>query len=316
MTEPTTARRRNSASSRAAHGRDRLLAGAVVDRRLAPRINAWYRATARDFPWRAPGTSPWAILLIEVMAQQTQIERAGAAWAEWLERWPAPADLAAASPAEVLRAWDRLGYPRRALALHRAAQAIVERHGGEVPADVEALLALPGIGPYTAAAVAAFAFGIRTPVVDTNVRRVLARTVLGIAGLAPNARRDLELMADALPATPAAARTFNAAAMELGALVCTARAPSCGSCPVAELCAWRAAGYPAPEAAPRRQPRFAGSDREARGLVMAALRASSVPVTRAELDRLVAEPSRIDRALDGLLADGLAVSADGGYALP
>ncbi len=291
-------------------------AALAVSPLLPRRINAWYRRNARDFPWRAPGTTPWAILLIEVMSQQTQIERAAAAWADWVARWPDPAALAAASQADVLRAWDRLGYPRRAIALHRAAAAIVERHGGEVPADLDALLALPGIGPYTAGAVAAFAHGRRTPVVDTNVRRVLARTVLGVAGLEPNARRDHELMSAVLPRDAAAARTFNAAAMELGALVCTARAPRCEACPVAAACAWRQAGYPAQEAVGRRQPRFDGSDRQVRGRIMAALRGAAGPVARSVLDRTAEDPRQVERALDGLLADGLAVSVAGGYALP
>ncbi|HWL59692.1 MAG TPA: A/G-specific adenine glycosylase [Microbacteriaceae bacterium] len=284
--------------------------------RLARRINAWYRRHARPFPWREPDTTAWGILLIEVMSQQTQIERAATAWFDWIARWPTPADLAAASQAEVLRAWDRLGYPRRALALHRAAAIIAERHDGKVPADLDALLALPGIGPYTAGAVAAFAHGIRTPVVDTNVRRVLARTMLGVAGLTPNTRRDHELMATVLPASGPAARTFNAAAMELGALVCTARTPDCDACPVAALCGWRAAGYPAAEAPTRPQPRFEGSDRQMRGRVMAALRAAPGGVAREELDAVATDAGQLERALTGLLTDGLAVRIPGGYALP
>lgn len=287
-----------------------------VDPRLTRRINAWYRQQARPFPWREPGTSPWAILLIEIMAQQTQIDRAGAAWAEWIERWPDPAALAAASHADVLRAWDRLGYPRRALALHAAAVAIVDRHGGEVPADVDALLALPGIGPYTAAAVVAFAHGVRTPVVDTNVRRVLARTILGIPGLEPHTRRDLELMSRVLPRTAAAARTFNAASMELGALVCTARAPRCERCPVADLCAWRRAGYPDAGTPVRRGAPFHGSDRQVRGRIMAVLRASQTAVPRTSLVDLSDDPEQLERALASLIADGLAVETTGGIRLP
>jgi len=280
-------------------------------------VSGWYRENARDFPWRRPGTSAWAILLIEFMAQQTQIERAGAAWAVWLERWPTPADLAAEPPGEAVKAWGRLGYPRRALALHVTATEIAERHGGEVPDDVETLLSLPGIGPYTAAAVASFAYGVRTPVVDTNVRRVLARAVLGQAEAGPPSRQDLAVMAGVLPEDPEEARLFNAGAMELGALVCTPRNPDCGRCPVADVCAWRSAGYP-PYAGPRRarQPGFAGSDREARGIVMAELRAADRPVGRDELAPLVPDPDRLDRALAGLTRDGLAVRSPAGYALP
>lgn len=280
-----------------------------IDPRLPRQINAWYRTQARPFAWRQPGTSAWAILLIEFMAQQTQIERAGAAWATWLERWPTPADLAAASQAEVLRAWDRLGYPRRALALHASAAAIVERHSGEVPSNVDELLCLPGIGPYTAGAVAAFAYGVRTPVVDTNVRRVLARTVLGLARTEPNARHDLALMAAALPRDAAAAQAFNAAAMELGAVICTAKAPRCSECPVAARCAWRAAGYPGSGSASRKQARFEGSDRQVRGRIMAVLRAADGVVPRSALDGLATDPAQLTRALAGLYADGLAVEA-------
>ncbi len=285
---------------------------------IAATLNAWYRLNARDFPWRRPGTSPWAVLLIEFMAQQTQIERAGDAWAIWLARWPTPADLAAAPPAEAIKAWGRLGYPRRALALHATATEIVERHAGEVPSSVDELLALPGIGPYTAAAVAAFAYWVRTPVVDTNIRRVLARAVLGQAeAWPPSARRDAAEMSAMLPEDPAEARVANVAFMELGALVCTARSPKCAACPIAEDCAWRAAGYPTHDG-PRRAPaaRFHGSDRQVRGRVMAELRAADRPVPRAELAPASDDPAQLDRALAGLLRDGLAITDGGGYALP
>jgi len=277
----------------------------------------WYRVNARDFPWRRPGTSPWAILLIEFMAQQTQIERAGAAWAVWLERWPTPAALAAEPPGEAVKAWGRLGYPRRALALHGAATEIAERHAGEVPSDVETLLALPGVGPYTAAAVASFAYGVRTPVVDTNVRRVLARAVLGQAEAGPPAKADLVLMASILPEDAEETRLVNAGAMELGALVCTPRSPDCPRCPLSETCAWRSAGYP-PYAGPRktRQPRFAGSDREARGIVMAQLRAADRPVPADELAALIPDPARLTRALASLTRDGLTIPTPTGYTLP
>lgn len=281
------------------------------------KVTDWYRGAARDFPWRTPGTSAWAILLIEFMAQQTQIERAGAAWAVWIERWPTPAALAAEPPGEAVKAWGRLGYPRRALALHAAATQIAERHAGEVPNDVPTLLLLPGIGPYTAAAIASFAYGVRTPVVDTNVRRVLARAVLGQAEAGPPARSDLALMERVLPESIEEARLFNAGAMELGALVCTPRSPHCERCPIADVCAWRSAGYPA-YAGPKRpsQPKFAGSHREARGIVMAELRSADRPIGRDELDALVPDAGRLTRALDGLVRDGLAVALDGGYLLP
>ncbi len=274
---------------------------------IAQAVNAWYAQAARELPWREPGVSPWAILVSEFMLQQTQVDRVLPRWTAWLERWPTPSALAAAEPGEAVRAWDRLGYPRRALWLHRAAVEIAELHGDAVPADVDALLALTGIGPYTARAVSVFAFGDRHPVVDTNTRRVIARAVHGRAAAGMPAARDLDDMAALLPEDQAAAATFNAAAMELGAIVCTARAPRCDACPIAALCEWRGAGYPdnAPEKRPK-QARFEGSDRQARGRVLALLRATSAPVPRADaLDTASADPEQAERAVRTLLADGL-----------
>jgi A/G-specific adenine glycosylase len=217
-----------------------------------------------------------------------------------------------------VRAWDRLGYPRRALALHSAAVAITERHDGEEPADVDALLALPGVGPYTARAIAVFAYGRRHPVVDTNVRRVIARAVGGQGQAGPAATaRDLAAMDALLPADEPEAAVFNAGMMELGAIVCTARDPKCGACPLAGMCRWRAAGYPEYSGARApRQARYAGSDREARGRILAVLRNSELPVPDEGLLEAVADPERRARILAGLVKDGLAVPADGGYALP
>ncbi len=278
-------------------------------------VVGWYRANARDLPWRRPGFSAWGTLVSEFMLQQTQVVRVVPILTEWLARWPTPADLAAAPPAEVLRAWGRLGYPRRALALHACAEAIVERHGGVVPEDVSSLLELPGVGDYTARAVAVFAFGHRHPVVDTNVRRVIARAELGVAQpAAPNARRDLPAMAALLPSDPVDQRDFNAGMMEIGAIVC-ARKPRCGECPLADTCAWRAAGYPPGEPA-RRQPRFEGSDRQLRGRVMAELRASDIPVGDDEIVGVVPDADTRSRILAGLVADGLARRTDDGYSLP
>ncbi|GAA1514851.1 A/G-specific adenine glycosylase [Agromyces terreus] len=285
---------------------------------LAEAVNDWFADAARPLPWRAVDVSPWGVLVSEFMLQQTQVARVIPRWHAWLERWPTPADLASAPPSEAVRAWDRLGYPRRALWLHRAATAIVERHGGEVPRDLDDLLALPGVGPYTARAVAAFAFGARHPVVDTNTRRVIARAVLGQEHPGPpSTTRDLAAMGALLPAADAAARTFNAAAMELGATVCTARAPACESCPIAAGCAWLIAGrpeYDGPRSA--KQARFEGSDRQIRGLVMRELRAAHRPLTRAELDATWPDASRLDRVIATLVHDGLAVAGPDGFALP
>ncbi|WP_449283799.1 A/G-specific adenine glycosylase [Leucobacter sp.] len=282
----------------------------------------WYAGAARDLPWRDPGVTPWAVLVSEFMLQQTQVDRVLPRWTAWIERWPTPSALAAEEPGEAVRAWDRLGYPRRALWLHRAAVEIAERHGDLVPSDVEQLLALTGIGPYTARAVAAFAFGERHPVVDTNTRRVLARALHGRAAAGMPAPADLDDMEALLPEDRAEAAVFNAAAMELGAVVCTARAPRCGDCPIADWCEWRGAGYPdnAPEKRPK-QARFEGSDRQVRGRIMALLRRSesAVPVARAleaAADGGVRDPEQPRRAYDSLVADGLVVERDGSARLP
>ncbi|WP_297602794.1 A/G-specific adenine glycosylase [Microcella sp.] len=286
---------------------------------IPPRIIAWFAEHARDLPWRRPEFSAWGTLVSEIMLQQTPVARVIPRLEQWLARWPTPDALAADSPAEAVRAWDRLGYPRRALRLHAAAVAISERHGGIVPADVDALLALPGIGDYTARAVAAFAFGVRTPVVDVNTRRVLARAVAGLGEAGPaRIRADLDAMQALLPGDPAEARQFNAGTMELGQTVCTARAPTCEACPIAELCAWRAAGYPDYDgpAAPR-QARFEGSDRQVRGLIMRELRQSDTPVPAEVVEQLWPDAVQRERALASLLADGLATGdAEQGYRLP
>lgn len=285
---------------------------------LAAAVNEWFADAARPLPWRAAEVSPWAVLVSEFMLQQTQVDRVLPRWESWISRWPTPASLAAEPPAEAVRAWDRLGYPRRALWLHRAAVEIVERHDGEVPRAVDELLALQGVGPYTARAVAAFAFGVRVPVVDTNTRRVIARAVDGDAEPGPpSTARDLAAMSALLPESPHDARVFNAAAMELGAIVCTARAPRCEACPISDRCAWLRAGSPAYDG-PRKakQARFEGSDRQVRGLVMRELRAAHRPVTRAEIAAVWTDPVQLDRAISGLVADGLAVETAQGMALP
>ena len=285
---------------------------------IARVVNEWFVANRRDLPWRAPDFGAWGILVSEIMLQQTPVARVIPRLALWLERWPSPAALAASPPGEAVRAWERLGYPRRALRLHAAAVAITERHSGVVPSDVDQLLALPGIGDYTARAVAAFAFGLRHPVVDTNVRRVIARAIDGNAEAGPpSTRRDLEAMEALLPHSDEDARLFNAGMMELGAIVCTARAPRCDACPLADSCRWRADGYP-PYEGPRAavQARFDGSDRQVRGLIMAELRGSDIPVSIAEIETVWPDAVQRDRALAGLLADGLAVAVPGGYELP
>ncbi|MEO3817410.1 A/G-specific adenine glycosylase [Plantactinospora sp. B24E8] len=280
---------------------------------LATAVVRWYDKNARDLPWREPGVGAWAILVSEVMLQQTPVVRVLPAWRAWLTRWPEPAVLAADTPAEAIRMWGRLGYPRRALRLHECAVALVERHGGAVPTELEQLLALPGVGSYTARAVATFAYGRRHPVVDTNVRRVVARAVAGEpdAGLATRPA-DLVATEALLPAEPAVAARASAAFMELGAVVCTARSPRCVDCPLVDRCAWRASGQAAPAGPTRRPQRYAGTDRQVRGRLLAVLRESTGPVRRERLDLVWADDVQRARALAGLVEDGLvqALAAD------
>jgi A/G-specific adenine glycosylase len=276
---------------------------------LTDRVTTWFDEHRRDLPWRAPDRTPWGVLVSEVMLQQTPVVRVLPFWEQWLRVWPTPADLAAAGTADVLRAWGRLGYPRRALRLQECARAITERHGGVVPDDEERLRALPGIGSYTAAAVVAFAHGGRSVVLDTNVRRVLARAVDGEALPAPSQTVAETLRAAALvPDAPYRAAAWAAASMELGALVCTARSPRCDACPVADLCRWRAAGHPADlHAGRRRTQTWAGTDRQVRGRVMALLRDDPGPVPLGVVEELTADTDRprLHRCLAGLVVDGL-----------
>jgi A/G-specific adenine glycosylase len=285
---------------------------------IGERVADWYAAGHRDLPWRRPGFTAWGTLVSEFMLQQTPVARVIPALERWLERWPTPVDLARVPPGEAVRAWERLGYPRRALALHAAATVIAERHGNEVPADVDALLALPGVGPYTARAVAAFAHGVRTPVVDTNVRRVLARAVRGVGEAGPpRTTSELAEMEALLPDDPARARLVNAGTMELGQLICTARTPRCADCPLRGVCAWRAAGYPAytGSRAPV-QKKYEGSDRQVRGLVLRELRGSDTPVPSAIIGRLWPDAAQLARAVEGLVRDGLVVRTGEDLALP
>lgn len=277
---------------------------------IAPTVNEWFAANGRDLPWRRDGFGAWGVLVSEIMLQQTPVARVIPRLELWLARWPTPAALAAAPSGEAVRAWDRLGYPRRALRLHAAATVITELHGGVVPSDITQLLQLPGIGDYTARAVAVFAFGLRHPVVDTNVRRVIARAVLGQGEAGPpSTRRDLAEMETLLPETLIDAQLFNAGMMELGALICTARAPRCDICPLRDACVWRRSGSPT-YLGPRSaiQARFEGSDRQVRGLILAELRASDVPVTLTEISELWPDAIQLDRALASLESDGLLVA--------
>jgi A/G-specific adenine glycosylase len=287
------------------------------DRGTGDVIVDWYATAARDLPWRRPGIDAWAVLVSEVMLQQTPVARVEPVWREWLARWPSPAALAAATPADVIRAWGKLGYPRRALRLREAAAAVVARHGGVVPREVADLEALPGVGTYTARAVACFGHGSPQPVVDTNVRRVVARLVHGRAE-AGNARAaDLADVAALAPVERERAVRFSVAVMELGALVCLAGTPRCGACPVRDRCAWQLAGRPPHAGPPRRVQKFAGTDRQVRGRLLDVLRAAHAPVAAAELDDAWHDAVQRSRCLDSLLTDGLVEQTpDGRFTLP
>jgi A/G-specific adenine glycosylase len=283
--------------------------------RAAPLL-AWWAERGRDLPWRAT-RDPWAVLVCEVMAQQTQVARVAERWGPFLERFPTASACAAAPVADVLQLWSGLGYNRRALALHRCAVAVVDRHGGALPSDLDALLALPGIGPYTARAVAAFAFEHDHGVVDTNTARVLARW----AGRSLSSR-EVQAAADAtVPRGEAWA--WNQALLDLGATVCTRRAPACDRCPVTAACRWFGAGLPGPDPADgsagvsKGQSRFDGSDRQGRGRLIQALCAG--PVAEADLAATMGwpdDPTRAERVAATLLADGLVEQTGGRYHFP
>lgn len=288
-------------------------------------LAGWFNDSARPLPWRDAGTTPWAILVSEVMSQQTQVSRVEPKWRAFINRWPTPKEFAAASDAEAIRAWERLGYPRRAIQLRACAVAICERHDGTVPSDLDDLMALPGIGPYTAGAVRAFAFGLPAPVIDTNIRRVLTRVFLGEAlPPSPNARRDAELWRTVTEdATDFEQVALAKAAMELGALVCTSRSPVCEACPLSASCLWVSRGKPAADPTVRRvkQASYSGSLRQMRGRILAELRS----VDRMRIDVLEASTGktpeggadeRFSLALASLERDGLIVRVDDAVGLP
>jgi len=289
-------------------------------REIVETVATWFAREGRSLPWRAKGAGAWGILVSEVMLQQTPVSRVLPAWTSWMEWWPTPAALAAASPGDVIRAWGRLGYPRRAQRLRECAVAIERDFGGVVPDTVDALRTLPGVGEYTAAAVAAFAYRRRTVVLDTNVRRVLARVAGGVADAPSHLTVAERSRADRfVPEDPELAAAWNVGAMELGALVCTSRAPRCDECPVSTWCRWLAADCP-PAPAPRRVSQtWEGSDRQVRGRIMALLRASDRATNVAGHATLAdVDPGQLDRCLEGLVDDGLVrVDSDerGTYAL-
>ncbi|WP_132992279.1 A/G-specific adenine glycosylase [Gordonia zhaorongruii] len=279
---------------------------------------AWFDCHHRDLPWREPGLSGWQILISEIMLQQTPVARVIEPWTAWVNRWPVPSAMAAEPVGEVVRAWGKLGYPRRAMRLHECARVLASEYGDVVPDDVETLLDLPGIGDYTARAVACFAYGRRVPVVDVNVRRVIARAVHGRQHPGNPSRRDLADAEALLPRSPDGspapeAPRFSAALMELGAVVCTAREARCGRCPLEATCTWVASGRPEHAGPVRRTQKFEGTDRQARGRLLDVLRATSGPVEGAAFDvAWERDPGQRARALDSLLVDGLVEVTDDG----
>jgi A/G-specific adenine glycosylase len=285
---------------------------------LHDRVLDWYRANARELPWRGADVDGWQVLVSEVMLQQTPVARVLPAYEAWIGRWPTPGALAADSPGEAVRVWGRLGYPRRALRLHAAATVIEERHDGVVPSEIDALRALPGIGEYTAAAVAAFAYRRRAAVLDTNVRRVLARAFSASEQPPPSLTRAERALAESLlPADGDVAAGWSVGLMELGAMLCTSTRPKCDRCPIGEACQWRADGY-RPYTGPRRPAQtYAGTDRQCRGRILAVLREAEGDVPREAVTAVWDDSAQRERALASLIDDGLVVEAcEGSLCLP
>jgi A/G-specific adenine glycosylase len=280
-------------------------------------VARWFDLAERDLPWRRD-RSPWGVLVSEVMLQQTPVARVEPVFEQWMARWPTPVDLAGDSPGAAVRMWGRLGYPRRALRLHAAATMCTDEFDGRIPDDVADLRRLPGVGDYTAAAVAAFAFGQRQAVLDTNVRRVHARWLDGVefprstTVSAPERQRALDL----LPLDSVSAARVSVAVMELGALICTARTPKCTQCPIAEDCSWHRAGHPAWDGPPRRAQTWHGTDRQCRGQIMALIRDTDETVTSSAIANVWPDAEQRERAAASLVSDGLIVSSGEGYRLP
>jgi A/G-specific adenine glycosylase len=269
-------------------------------------VLAWYKKNRRDLPWR--NTDVWGVLVSEIMLQQTPVARVLPIYIEWMKRWPTPAALAAASPAEVITAWGRLGYPRRALRLHECAKVISTQYKGRIPETQSELRELPGIGDYTSAAIIAFAFEGRSLVLDINIRRLFARVIDGVevptAAPTKSERQEREKL---IPSKNP--HVWAAATMELGALICTAKNPKCGQCPLADQCIWRSLDYPLSDQ-PKRTQSWHGTDRQCRGVIVQALRENPV-LSKKEIMQLWDVPSQVEKALLTLLEDGLLVEQKG-----
>ena len=260
----------------------------------------WFKRNKRDLPWRK--TDAWGVLVSEFMLQQTPVNRVLPVYEEWMKRWPTADALSHATPAEVITAWGRLGYPRRALRLHECAKVITKELNGKIPQDEEELRALPGIGEYTAAAIAAFAFGERSLVLDINIRRLFARLYDGVERPTQTASKiEKSRYEELIPKKEP--HIWAAATMELGAVICTSQSPKCGTCPVADPCKWRSLDYPKSDVVKRRQT-WHGTDRQCRGMIVQALRENEV-LTKNQISQLWDVPSQLEKALLTLLDDGL-----------
>ena len=269
-------------------------------------VLAWYKKNKRNLPWR--NTDAWGVLVSEIMLQQTPVARVLPIYIEWMKRWPTPAALAAATPAQIITAWGRLGYPRRALRLHECAKVISEKYRGRIPDTQSELRELPGIGDYTSAAIIAFAFEGRSLVLDINIRRVFARVIDGVevptAAPTKSERQEREKL---IPSKDP--HVWAAATMELGALICTAKNPKCGQCPLADQCIWRSLDYPLSDQ-PKRIQSWHGTDRQCRGVIVQALRENPA-LSKKQIMQLWDVPSQVEKALLTLLEDGLLVEQKG-----
>jgi A/G-specific adenine glycosylase len=275
-------------------------------------VLAWYKKNKRDLPWR--NTDAWGVLVSEIMLQQTPVARVLPVYTEWMKRWPTPAALAAATPAQIITAWGRLGYPRRALRLHECAKVISTQYKGKIPTTQSELRELPGVGDYTSAAIIAFAFDGRSLVLDINIRRVFARVIDGVeVPTAAPTKRERQEREKLIPLKNP--HVWAAATMELGALICTAKNPKCGQCPLADQCIWRSLDYPLSDQ-PKRTQSWHGTDRQCRGVIVQALRENPA-LSKKEIMQLWDVPSQVEKALLTLLEDGLLVEQKGQrFALP
>lgn len=312
-------------------------------------LGQWWDANARDLPWRFGRTDAWGILVSEVMSQQTQMGRVVPYWTAWMRCWPSPVQLASASTADVVTAWGRLGYPKRALRLQACARVVVDDYDNQLPKTYKELTSLPGVGDYTACAVMSFAFGEPVAVIDTNIRRVLSRVFLAKESIGGSASREERQLADIVLASQAepgqvassmhstahsssgssvdssahlvsmTPSIWNQAVMELGALVCKASRPDCESCPIRQYCSFWANGRPG-LGQKRTRPRqhFQGTNRQVRGIILQALRqADSKRLARTAIDELWDDAAQLGECVISLEQDGLiALYDDGSLSLP